>query len=141
VIILDTNVVSEGIRPKAHLAVKHWLDAQPPDTLYICAPVLAEIRFGIERLEDGVNRKRLLAAAERLQSETFANRILPFDAAAAVVYARVAAQRQARGKPISIMDCMIASIALAHGAAVATRDSYGFSDVGVTLLNPFEVIS
>jgi hypothetical protein len=139
VIVLDTNVVSEAIRPKPQLAVRDWLDAQPAEILFICAPVLAEIRFGIERLEDGANRQRLLAAANRLQGEIFLNRILPFDTAAAAIYGRFAAQRQARGKPIGVMDCMIASIALAHGAAVATRDSHGFADLGLNMINPFEI--
>jgi predicted nucleic acid-binding protein len=138
VIVLDTNVVSEAIRPKPHLAVRDWLDAQPAEILFICAPVVAEFRFGIERLEDGANRQRLLAAANQLES-IFLNRILPFDTAAAAIYGRIAAQRHARGKPIGVMDCMIASIALAHGAAVATRDSYGFTDLGLNMINPFEI--
>lgn len=137
-IILDTNVVSEGFRPKPQFAVRDWIDAQPTDTLFICAPVLAEIRFGIERLSPGAQRQRLSDAADRLERETFLDRILVFDSAAANIYGRLSAQRHAAGKPIGVMDCMIAAIALTHGAAVATRDRYGFEGLGLTVLDPFE---
>ncbi|HEY0329002.1 MAG TPA: type II toxin-antitoxin system VapC family toxin [Rhodopseudomonas sp.] len=138
-IILDTNVVSEALRPKPNLGVRDWLDTQPADALFICAPVLAEIRFGIERLDAGVQRQKLLASAARLESVTFFDHILPFDAVAATIYGRIAAQRQSAGRPIGVMDCMIAAIALAHQAAVATRDRYGFDGVGLTVINPFEI--
>jgi hypothetical protein len=138
VIVLDTNVLSEGLRPKGNLAVRSWLNAQDADSLFICAPVLAEIRFGVERLSDGPHRERLRESAERLENETFRNRILPFDAAAATVYARITAMRHARGKPIGIMDGLIAAIALSQSAAVATRDHYGFADLDLTVINPFD---
>jgi predicted nucleic acid-binding protein len=138
VIILDTNVVSEGLRPRPQLKVRDWINAQPAETLFICAPVLAEIRFGIERLSAGVQRQRLADAAERMERSTFVNRILAFDAAAANVYGRISAQRYASGRPIGVVDCMIASIALTHGAAVATRDMHGFDGVGLLVINPFE---
>jgi predicted nucleic acid-binding protein len=138
VIILDTNVVSQGFRAKPHMAVRLWMDAQPPDTLFLCAPVLAEIRFGIARLEPGPQQDRLRAGADRLEHDQYRGRVLPFDAAAASVYGRLAAERQRIGKPVGRMDSFIAAIAVAHGAAVATRDTYGFSDFGLTIINPFE---
>jgi toxin FitB len=114
------------------------MDAQPPDTLFICAPVLAEIRFGIARLEPGGRRDRLVAGADRLENDQYRGRILPFDAAAASAYGRLAAERERIGKPIGRMDGFIAAIAVAHGASVATRDTYGFSDFGLIVINPFE---
>ncbi len=135
--LLDTNVLSELRRPRPDRKVLAFIAAQPIERLYVSAVTFAEIRFGIERLEDSAHRQRLLLSADRLQSETFFNRILPFDTAAALVYGRITAQRQARGRPIGIIDCMIASIAIAHGAAVASRDSYGFADLGLTIINPF----
>lgn len=136
-IILDTNVVSEGFRPKPHIAVRLWMDAQPPDMLFLCAPVLAEIRFGIARLEPGAQQDRLRAGADKLENDQYRGRVLPFDAAAASAYGRLAAERQRIGKPIGHMDGFIAAIAVAHGAAVATRDTYGFSNFGLTIINPF----
>jgi predicted nucleic acid-binding protein len=138
VIILDTNVVSQGFRAKPHMAVRLWMDAQPPDTLFLCAPVLAEIRFGIARLEPGTQQDRLRAGADRLENDQYRGRVLPFDAAAASVYGRLAAERQRIGKPVGRMDGFIAAIAVAQGAAVATRDTYGFSDFGLTIIDPFE---
>lgn len=137
-ILLDTNVVSEAIRPKSHQAVRKWLNTQPPAVLFICAPVLAEIRFGIERLGAGPRRERLEAVADRLENEMFRGRIFPFDVSAATIYARLMAQRQSRGKSIGIIDCMIAAIALAQRADIATRDQYGFADLGLTVINPFD---
>jgi predicted nucleic acid-binding protein len=138
VIILDTNVVSQGFRAKPHMAVRLWMDAQPPDTLFICAPVLAEIRFGIARLEQGTQQDRLRAGADKLENDQYRGRVLPFDAAAASVYGRLAAERQRISKPVGRMDGFIAAIAVAHGAGVATRDTYGFSDFGLTIIDPFE---
>src|SRR5882724_803676 len=114
------------------------MDAQPPDMLFLCAPVLAEIRFGIARLEPGAQQDRLRAGADKLESDQYRGRVLSFDAAAASIYGQLAAARQRIGKPIGHMDGFIAAIAIAHGAAVATRDIYGFSDFGLTIINPFE---
>jgi predicted nucleic acid-binding protein len=138
VIILDTNVISEGFRAKPHIAVQLWMDAQSHETLFICAPVLAEIRFGIARLEPGAQQDRLRAGADKLEADQYRGRILPFDAAAASIYGRLAAARERIGKPIGHMDGFIAAIAVANDAAIATRDSYGFSDFGLTIINPFE---
>ena len=137
-IILDTNVVSQGFRSKPYIAVRLWMDAQQSDTLFICAPVLAEIRFGIARLEPGVQQDRLRAGADKLENDQYRGRILAFDATAASIYGRLAAERERIGKPVGRMDGFIAAIAVAHGAAIATRDTYGFSDLGLTIINPFE---
>jgi toxin FitB len=137
VIILDTNVVSEGFRARPHVAVRLWMDAQPHETLFICAPVLAEIRFGIARLEAGPQQDSLRAGADKLEFDQYRGRVLSFDAASASTYGRLAAARQCMGKPIGQMDGFIAAIAVAHGAAIATRDIYGFSDLGLTIIEPF----
>lgn len=137
-ILLDTNVVSEGFRATPHVAVRSWMDAQPHETLFICAPVLAEIRFGIARLEPGAQRDLLQTGADRLEYSQYQGRILSFDARAAAVYGKLAADRQRRGKPIGQMDGLIAAIAIANNADIATRDRYGFSDWGLNVVNPFE---
>ena len=137
-IILDTNVVSEGFRKRSHRGVQHWIDTQDFQTLFICTPVIAEIRFGIALLDPGSQRDWLRIAADRLESDLYRERILPFDTSAASIYGRIAAARQRSGKPIGQMDGMIAAIAIAHGAAIATRDKYGFDDLDLTILNPFE---
>jgi predicted nucleic acid-binding protein len=138
VIILDTNVVSEGFRARPNVAVRNWLDAQTDDDLYLCAPVIAEIRYGIARLDSGEQQDRLRAIADKFEDDLYRGRILPFDTSAASIYGRIAAERRRKGKPVGPMDGMIAAIAIARGAAVATRDSYGFSDLDLTIIDPFE---
>ncbi|MGP9814449.1 type II toxin-antitoxin system VapC family toxin [Rhodopseudomonas sp. NSM] len=138
-IILDTNVVSEGFRATPHLAVRTWMDAQPHQTLFICAPVLAEIRFGIALLAPGARRDLLQAGADRLEHDQYQGRILSLDASAAAAYGRLAADRQKQGRPIGLMDGLIAAIAIVHHADLATRDASGFSGLGLNVINPFEL--
>jgi len=137
-IVLDTNVVSEGFRAHPHPAIRSWIDSQPHQTLFICSPVLAEIRFGVALLPPGAKRDALQAGADTLEYDHYKGRILTFDAGAAKAYAKLAAARQQRGKPIGLMDALIAAIAIANNADVATRDRYGFSELGLTVINPFE---
>jgi predicted nucleic acid-binding protein len=138
VIILDTNVVSEGFRARSNQAVRKWLDVQMPEDLYLCAPVMAEIRYGIARLSYGEQQERLRTIADRFEDDLYKGRILPFDTGAASVYGRIAADRRRKGKPVDPMDGMIAAIAIARGAAVATRDRYGFSDLDLAIIDPFQ---
>ena len=137
-ILLDTNVISDPARPAPNLAVRAWLDAQPSASLFLCAPVLGELRFGVERLPDGARKRRLQSAADQIEYDLYRGRILSFDANAASQYGRVAAARERVGRPMGQMDALIASIALAHRAALATRDVEGFSDLGLELINPFQ---
>jgi toxin FitB len=137
-ILLDTNVVSENLRPRPASAVLAWIDAQPAVSLYICTPVLAELRFGVERLEPGRRQTKLQAAIERIENSIFGGRILPFDAAAAAEYGRLVARRERIGRRIELMDALIAAIALTQGADLATRDVGDFANLGIKLINPFD---
>ncbi|CAN5442378.1 hypothetical protein BH11PSE4_BH11PSE4_40650 [soil metagenome] len=89
-------------------------------------------------MNDGARKNVLSAAADRLENDLYSRRILTFDVFAASAYGRIAAARQRSGKPIGHFDGMIAAIALAYGASVATRDTYGFAGVGLNVINPFE---
>lgn len=137
-ILLDTNVVSELCRPKPHVPVVAWLDSQSRDLLYLCAPVLAELRFGMECLDGGRRKEWLRAAIDRLENELYRDRILSFDSACAVIYGRIGAARRKAGQTMQQMDAFIAAIALANGAALATRNTRDFADFGLELINPFE---
>jgi predicted nucleic acid-binding protein len=137
-ILLDTNVVSEAWRPRPDPRVLAWLEAQPFNSLYLCTPVLAELRFGAERLAPGIRRDRLRALIERLEREGYRGRILPFEISAANEFGRLASLRERAGKRIETMDAMIAAIAVASRVALATRDVTDFSDLGIELINPFE---
>lgn len=138
-IVLDTNVVSEIYRPRPSGPVIAWLDAQPRTSLYLCTPVLAELRFGVELLEQSMRKDRLRATIDRLENEIYRDRILVFDAASAVEYGRLAASRQRAGRPIEQMDALIAAIALINGATLATRNDKDFADLGLDVFNPFEI--
>jgi predicted nucleic acid-binding protein len=106
--------------------------------VYLCAPVLAELRFGIERLARGHRRRDLESRIDRLEHDYFRDRVLPFDAAAAAQFARLSAARERSGRRIEPMDALIAGIARSQRAAIATRDIGDFRDLEIELINPFE---
>jgi toxin FitB len=137
-ILLDTNIVSEGLRPRPSMMVKAWTDAQRHSTLYLCTPVLAELRFGLELLEDGRRKDDLRHAIDKIENDLFRDRILPFDIAAAREYSLLAASRQKKGRRIDLVDGLVAAIARAQGARLATRNLSHFADLGLELINPFE---
>lgn len=137
-ILLDTNIISEAFRITPSAKVRSWLDAQKSADLFLCAPVLAELRYGIERLAVGAPRAGLEDMLSRVESELFDSRIIPLDRASAYEFGRVQARRVSLGRPMSTMDALIAAIAISHRMAVATRDVADFADFGLDLINPFE---
>lgn len=136
-IVLDTNVVSEAMKPSANPAVTAWLDAQVADTIYLSSISLAELLFGINSLPAGRRKDALAATLEGLL-EAFSGRVLPFDIDVARTYADIAARARAAGRGLPIPDGYIAVIAATHGYAVATRDTAPFIAAGVTVINPWE---
>ncbi len=135
-IVLDTNVLSEEMKPVPASEVHRWLLRQNAAELFTTAVNEAEILAGAALLPDG-RRKRGLEAAARGVLALFSGRILPFDSAAASHYAAIVAVRQRNGRPIDGFDAQIASIARSRGYAVATRDSSGFEETGVAIINPW----
>jgi predicted nucleic acid-binding protein len=136
-IVLDTNILSELMRPTPSPAVESWVSAQPASGMFISAVTEAELRYGLALLPDGQRQRRLLAQAEAMLAEDFAGRILPFDSAAAVAYAPIAAGRRLAGRPISQADAQIAAIAASRGAAIATRNVSDFDGCGIMVLDPW----
>ena len=136
-ILLDTNVVAELMRPPGHRTATAWLDGRDRDAMYLCAPGLAEMRYGIVRLTDGAKKRALAAAADRIEHTFFEGRILPFDQTAADEYGALVVSRERRGRPIGVIDAMIAAIALARGMTLATRNTADFEGVGLDLVDPF----
>jgi toxin FitB len=137
-IVLDTNVVSEPMRPEADPAVTSWLDQQVAETLYLTATSLSELLVGIELLPKGRRKEGLDAALAGLVERLFASRILPFNQQAAIEYARLVGRARVAGRTISVADGQIAAIASLRGFAVATRDSEPFLAVGVPVINPWQ---
>jgi predicted nucleic acid-binding protein len=138
VILLDTNVISEGFRRQPHAGVIAWLDAQPASSLYLCTPVLAELHYGVERIGAGARQDHLRDAVARIESDIFAGRILSLDAATAREYGRLTAKRERAGRPIEQMDALIAAVAVTHRAALATRNGRDFAGLGIDVIDPFE---
>lgn len=136
-IVLDTNVLSEVMRPRPEPVVATWLGAQPVTSLFVTAVTQAEILYGLALLPRGRRRDDLLAAARSLFDEEFAGRILPFDSDAAVAYSVIAADRRAAGRPISQFDAQIAAIVRSRGGALATRNTADFLDCGIALADPW----
>jgi len=138
VIVLDTNVISEPVKPLPDPLVVAWLDRQPKETLYLCAPVLVEVLLGVALLPDGKRKRGMATAMQALLANYFADRFLAFERQSAVIYASLASRASAHGYSISVGDCQAAAIAAVHGFAVATRDTEPFLAVGVTVINPWE---
>ena len=136
-IIIDTNVISELLRPTPEPAVEAWLGAQDGLSIYLTAISEAELRYGVAIMTSGKRRDGLGIAIDRILRDDMAGRILPFDSAAARAYADIAASRRSAGKPISQADCQIAAIARAHTAPVATRNMPDFEGCGIDLINPW----
>tara|TARA_R110002072_G_scaffold149985_1_gene298064 strand:+ start:4499 stop:4921 length:423 start_codon:yes stop_codon:yes gene_type:complete len=136
-IIIDTNVISELLRPTPEPAVEAWLGEQDGLSIYLTAISEAELRYGVAIMTSGKRRDGLGIAIDRILRDDMAGRILPFDSAAARAYADIAATRRSAGKPISQADCQIAAIARAHDAPIATRNTPDFEGCGIDLINPW----
>lgn len=136
-IILDTNVVSEVLKPMPDAKVMAWLDALPEENLFLTAVSIAELRSGVEIMPDGRRKENLRGRMSAMLVATFEGRILPFDAAAAEAYARIASETRRNGCTISVFDCQIAAIARSRAFDVASRDAAPFREAGIAVINPW----
>ena len=135
-ILLDTNVVSELMQPAPSGEVLDWFGRQAAGELHLSAVSEAELKRGVAILPAGRRRDALAAAIDAMIAEDFAERVLPFDSAAAAAFASVFAERRAAGRPISHPDCQIAAIARSRGAAIATRNAGDFAGCGIAVIDP-----
>jgi toxin FitB len=140
-IVLDTNVVSEMMRPAPDANVLNWLNVQVADELWLNSVVVSELMFGIARLPGGARKRHLADTFAVMLSEDFAGRILPFDLEAALIYAELAAGCEAKGRPVAMADAQIAAVCLVQGAKLATRNLKHFEGLGLVLVNPWDVTS
>lgn len=136
--VLDTNVISEIMRPKPVPQVAAWIARQPMASLFTVSICQAEILSGIALLPEGRRRSAIEAAARAVFARDFEGRVLPFDSEGATIYADILAARRNAGRPIATIDLIVASVARSQGASVVTRDIGGFDDCGLTLINPWE---
>lgn len=138
VIILDTNVLSEMMKPSPSQAVVAWMARQDASNLYVTTITEAELFHGIELLLRGKRRQMLAAAVEETLTRDFEDRVLVFDRGAARAFSRIASVRKTLGRPIHVQDAMIAAICASLEATLATRDSGGFAHCGIRLADPWK---
>jgi len=137
VIVLDTNVLSALMRADPDVTVVDWLDRQPADSVWLSSITVFEARFGLALLPKGRRRVALQLAFERVLAEDLANRVLDFDSMAAATAAQLAADRQRTGRSVDLRDTMIAGIALARRATIATRNTKHFEGLDVPVVDPW----
>ncbi len=135
--VIDTNVASELMRPSPAPAVAAWIAGRDAEELYLTAVSEAELLYGVAIVPAGRRRNELEAVMRRWLDTGFAERILPFDSAAARDYADIAAGRRSAGRPIAPADCQIAAIARCRGMVVATRNVRDFGDIDVEIVDPW----
>lgn len=136
-ILLDTNVASEAMKPVPHPSVRAWLNDQAAETLYLSSVTLAELLFGIAALPAGKRKDMLMQALDGLMG-LFRDRVLPFDIDAARHYAELAVMARTGGRGFPTPDGHIAAIAASRGFIVASRDTTPFEAGGVSIINPWE---
>ncbi len=137
-ILLDTNVISAVMMKAPSQTVVRWLNAQESMRLYLSSVTLAEIGYGLSVLPAGRRRRDLENRFAKFVAQGFEQRVLSFDAKAALQYGEIMGHRKRLGRPLGILDGQIASIAWARGLAVATRNIRDFEECGLELVNPFE---
>ena len=136
-ILLDTNVLSELMRPAPEPRVVRWVGARPATALFASTIAEAELLYGVAMLPQGRRRGELAEAIALMFEDDFAGRVLPFDRAAAQSFAAIAAERRRAGRPIAQFDAQIAAIARSRGASLATRNVADFQGCQIEVIDPW----
>jgi predicted nucleic acid-binding protein len=134
--LLDTNVVSEWVKPRPNPGVVGWLSDVDEDRVFLSVITIVEVRFGIERMLPGERRRRLAAWLEQELPLRFESRILNVDPAVAETCGKLAAA-EARGRRMEAMDALIAATAITHSLSLVTRDASHFQLALSAIINPW----
>jgi len=135
--LLDTNVVSEWVKPHPNPGVVAWLDGMDEDRVFLSVITLAELRYGVERLDEGKRRRRLTEWLEQELTLRFEGRILDVDSAIADRCGKMTARSEAAGRPIGAMDALLAATAEVHQLTMVTHNTSDFSGILKDMLNPW----
>lgn len=136
-VILDTNVVSELMRPRPEPRVDAWPASQNSSEVFLTVITEAELLYGMNIMPGGKRKDSLRSAIDRLLTRDFRGRILSLESPAAAAYARLTAARRSTGRQIAEFDGPIAAITAAHQATLATRNTSDFQGCGIALINPW----
>jgi predicted nucleic acid-binding protein len=139
-ILVDTNVLSEPMKPSGNPAIGRWFNRYDPEQLFLSATSLGEVLAGIEMMPIGRRRETLEFILNDLTGRLFPNRILPYDEQAARIYATVLARARTLGVAIAGPDAQIAAVAVQNELIVATRDVKPFRGIGLRVVDPWEEI-
>jgi hypothetical protein len=137
VIVLDTNVLSELIRPAPATQVLRWVDDQDSTEHFITSITSAELRTGVAVLPRGRRKETIARRVERLINDVFGGYVLPFDSGSSSHYADIVAAGRRRGRPMSALDVQIAAICRQHDATLATRNTTDFEAIKLPVVNPW----
>jgi len=137
-IVLDTNVLSELIRPQPQACVVDWLRQQTRATVFTTVITRAELFYGAFLLPEGRRKSEKIREIEAIFDEDMRAKVLSFDGVACMLYAHIASMRRKAGRTVGPFDTMIAAITQTHGATLATRNTKDFDDCGIRLVNPWE---
>lgn len=135
--LLDTNLISEWIKPEPNSGVVTWMSEVDEDRLFISVVTLAELRRGIDRLAAGRRRDRLDSWLQHDLPDRFGERVLPINIDVADKWGRIVTRCEALGRPIGVMDAFIAATASAHELAVVTRNESDFESAVASVVNPW----
>ena len=140
-IILDTNLVSELIKPAPATTVATWFKRLDPAEIALSSVTLFEFRWGLKLLPHSVKRQKLDLAYLEIRDAGLFGRVLPWGPATAEYAADIFVKRRQMGRPVAVADCLIAGTVLEHGATLATRNIRDFEGVGLSLINPWDTAS
>ncbi len=135
--LLDTNVISEWVKPRPNLGVMDWLASADEDRLFLSVATLAELRYGVERLPAGKKRMQLQEWLETELPGRFAARVLAIDEPVASAWGKLLARADAAGRPLGVMDGFLAATAAVHQLTLVTRNSSDFQALSIKMLNPW----
>jgi toxin FitB len=135
--LLDTNVVSEWVKPRPNPGVIEWLSSADEDRLFLSVATLAELRYGVERLPAGRKSVQLQEWLETELRSRFEGRVVAIDEAVAVLWGKLLAKADAAGRPLGAMDGFLAATAAAHQMTLVTRNQMDFSGAGIKTFNPW----
>ena len=137
--LLDTNVVSETVRPRPEKAVLDWMEAQVPTDLFLAAQTIGELVRGARKVKEQARRERFERWIEEDLARQFDGRVLPFDGLTAAVWGRLMGDGDRTGRPPAAADAQIAAVAIRHELLLVTRNEKDFAQFGIQLLNPWRM--